>query len=73
MSVAIHADGLSKQYALGLAHPGGTLRDALTRTLGRFTGRAPSTASSSSTIWALDDVSFDIEHGDIVGVIGRNG
>src|SRR2546422_6045413 len=27
----------------------------------------------SNCIWALDDVSFEIKHGDVVGIIGRNG
>ena len=29
--------------------------------------------STKETFWALKDVSFDIEKGDVVGVIGRNG
>src|SRR5437016_4428262 len=28
---------------------------------------------SAATLWALQDVSFDVERGDIVGIIGRNG
>src|SRR5690606_2258098 len=27
----------------------------------------------TETIWALDDVSFEIRHGETVGIIGRNG
>lgn len=29
--------------------------------------------SSSDTLWALQDVSFEINQGDVVGIIGRNG
>jgi lipopolysaccharide transport system ATP-binding protein len=28
---------------------------------------------SSATIWALDDVSFEVKRGEVVGIIGRNG
>jgi lipopolysaccharide transport system ATP-binding protein len=30
-------------------------------------------SSPSNTIWALDDVSFEVKRGEIVGLIGRNG
>jgi len=38
------------------------------RDLTRFNGKA-----DENTIWALKDVSFKVEQGDIVGVIGSNG
>jgi ABC-type polysaccharide/polyol phosphate transport system ATPase subunit len=34
-------------------------------------GRAQQVAASS--LWALDDVSFDVERGEVLGIIGRNG
>ncbi|MES2461610.1 MAG: polysaccharide ABC transporter ATP-binding protein [Armatimonadota bacterium] len=30
-------------------------------------------ASENETFWAMEDMSFDVERGDVVGVIGRNG
>src|SRR6267378_1364878 len=26
-----------------------------------------------NSIWALDDLSFEVKHGEVVGIIGRNG
>lgn len=34
--------------------------------------KQPST-SSSSTLWALKDVSFEVKRGEVLGIIGRNG
>jgi lipopolysaccharide transport system ATP-binding protein len=35
--------------------------------------RHPLRRSAREQFWALDDVSFDLEHGSVVGLIGRNG
>ncbi len=63
---AITVSQLGKQYRLG-AQTHDTLRDQLA---GLFRGGAKPEAQE---FWALKDVNFQIEKGDIVGVIGRNG
>jgi lipopolysaccharide transport system ATP-binding protein len=79
MRTAIHADRLSKQYRLGQRESYGALRDSITRAVGAPARWVRSLASArrgprtAATIWALQDVSFDIEHGEIIGLIGRNG
>ena len=32
-----------------------------------------STAAREDTVWALEDVSFEVRRGEVVGIIGRNG
>lgn len=35
--------------------------------------RSSNKSKSCSTLWALNDISFEIQKGDVVGIIGRNG
>ena len=32
-----------------------------------------SKAGNSKFVWALKDITFDVEEGDVVGIIGKNG
>jgi lipopolysaccharide transport system ATP-binding protein len=77
MTIAIEARGLGKQYLRGsLAQQRlRTLRDALSEWGSRaFRGRhADGSAVRVERFWALQDVSFSINEGEVVGIIGRNG
>jgi homopolymeric O-antigen transport system ATP-binding protein len=72
MAVAIAAEGLSKRYRLGQLQRGyGTMRDAMAagaKRLARHEHRP-----DHPEIWALQDVSFEVEEGEVLGVIGKNG
>ena len=73
--IAIRADGLYKEYRIGAApEKYKTLRDTLVHTLQapvrRLRGQLP---TANTKIWALEDVSFNVERGQVLGVIGRNG
>ena len=76
---AISVRGLGKRYQLGATLQHDTLRDHLAsglRGLGRMlTGRKQSGASQrdQDDFWAIRDISFDVQPGEIIGVIGRNG
>ena len=71
---AIEVSGIAKQYRLGDTPQGvyryKSLRDVIASIPSRIFGRA---RTEENVFWALNDVSFRIEQGDIVGLIGRNG
>jgi lipopolysaccharide transport system ATP-binding protein len=74
---AIIIAGISKQYQIGgRAERYQTFREAIVHTakapLTRFK-RLAGKVAESETFWALKDVSFSVEPGEVVGIIGRNG
>jgi lipopolysaccharide transport system ATP-binding protein len=79
MESAITVDDLSKRYSLGASRTGGyrTLREAIVQgvssPLNRLRGRGEKAGREPGIHWALKDVSFQVEPGEVVGVIGRNG
>jgi len=83
MSVVIQVDRLSKQYRLGQIG-GKRFVDDVNRWWARARGKEdPNTkigtrpksrnGSQDSRIWALNDVSFEVKQGEVLGIIGRNG
>ena len=76
MLTAIRVSHLSKQYRIGARiEKYNTLRDTLIEAVkapARLL-RSPVSGPRSDHIWALKDVSFTVERGQVLGVIGRNG
>lgn len=84
MSTAIEFDNISKLYRLGLVSTG-TLAHDMKRwwtinvrrkedpylTIGETNDR--SVKGESDYVWALKDIDFKVEQGDVVGIIGKNG
>ncbi len=83
-NIAIEFDGVGKQYRLGLVGTG-SLQHDLNRwwqtvilrkedpylKIGEVNDR--SKKGTSDYVWALKDISFKVEQGDVVGIIGKNG
>jgi lipopolysaccharide transport system ATP-binding protein len=76
MKPVIRAEGLSKRYSIGGQRASyGTLRDMVAQ-WGRAVvqpARRGLITSQERTVWALNDVGFEVWPGEVVGVIGRNG
>jgi lipopolysaccharide transport system ATP-binding protein len=79
---AIRVVNLGKQYHIGALHQRHpTLRDQLSdalvapfrRAAKLIRGQATGAAELDETIWALEDVSFEVSSGEVVGIIGHNG
>lgn len=84
MSTAIEFNNISKQYRLGLVSTK-TLSHDLNRwwqtsilhredpylKIGSVNDR--SKAADSEYVWALKDIDFKVEQGDVIGIIGKNG
>ena len=74
---AIKVEGLYKEYAVGqVRQRHGTFYDLLSHSLQAPLRRLRSLGDLTEArerFWALRDVSFEIQPGEVVGVIGRNG
>lgn len=79
----IRIENLSKQYRLGLVGTG-TLSHDLRRWWHLARGKEDpylkigdindrSTKGTSDYIWALKDISFEVQQGEVLGIIGKNG
>ena len=83
MSVAIRIENLSKQYRLGTVD-GVTFKEDAQRWWAKLRGKEDpflkhtlennrEKIAESNYVWSLRELNFDIQQGDVVGVIGRNG
>src|SRR6478609_231708 len=64
MSLAVRIEGLSKSYRLGRSD-----RKALWHSLRlKLTGKG-----DDRLFWALQDITFDVRQGEVLGILGHNG
>lgn len=81
--IILKAENISKQYRLGQVGTG-TLAHDLNRWWHQIRGKEDpylkigdtndrTTKGSSDYVWALQDINFEVERGEILGIIGKNG
>ncbi|MBP8962224.1 MAG: ABC transporter ATP-binding protein [Opitutaceae bacterium] len=71
---AIEVSGLSKRYVIEHESRHDTLRDTLHHTARKLWRRFRwGTGFQREEFWALKDLSFTVQPGEVVGIIGRNG
>ena len=81
--IILKAENISKQYRLGQVGTG-TLSHDLNRWWHAIRGKENpylkigdtndrSTKGESDYVWALQDINFEVERGEVLGIIGKNG
>ena len=81
--IILKAENISKQYRLGQVGTG-TLSHDLNRWWHQVRGKEDpylkigdmndrSTKGESDYVWALQDINFEVERGEVLGIIGKNG
>ncbi|WP_299226469.1 polysaccharide ABC transporter ATP-binding protein [uncultured Psychroserpens sp.] len=82
-NIILKAENISKQYRLGLVGTG-TIADDLKRWCYKLLGKEDpflkigeandrSSNSSANYVWALQNINFEVNKGDVLGIIGKNG
>ncbi|MCX7549053.1 ABC transporter ATP-binding protein [Xanthomarina sp. F1114] len=81
--IILKAENISKQYRLGLVGTG-TISHDLNRWWAGIRGKEDpylkvgavndrSTKADSDYVWALKDINFEVQQGEVLGIIGKNG
>lgn len=81
--IILKATNISKQYRLGQVGTG-TLSHDINRWWHKIRGKEDpylkigevndrSTKGTSDYVWALQDINFEVERGEVLGIIGKNG
>ncbi len=71
MKQVIEVKNISKRYEIGARQSYGSLREEVMDSVKSVFRKGP--AADENSIWALRDVSFTVNEGEVLGIIGRNG
>jgi lipopolysaccharide transport system ATP-binding protein len=82
-NTVIKVENLSKQYRLGLVGAS-TFKEDASRWWAKMRGKEDpflalgvendrTSISDSKFVWSLKDINFEVQQGDVLGIIGRNG
>jgi lipopolysaccharide transport system ATP-binding protein len=73
MEYAVRVEGISKLYRIGARFDPRTWRETITDAILSPFRRRPVRDAEDRDLWALRDISFDVHHGEAIGIIGQNG
>jgi lipopolysaccharide transport system ATP-binding protein len=70
-NIALRVENVSKRFSRGEMHD--SLRDFVPAIFAKLTGRASASSKARREFWALQNVNFELNHGEAFGIIGANG
>lgn len=73
MLPSIRVQAVAKRYRRGARSGISTLQELLSNVLMRTARADRSGGARRDLFWALDDVTFDVGRGEVIGIVGRNG